>query len=185
MSTMTADNDPTRVSPQESAQGSQAEPAIFSAVLTPHRSLGRRGFVILMLVLGGISFTTGMVFLMAGAWPVFGFCGLDVLLVYWAFRVSYRRANAYEQVTVTPSELTVRQVSHRGRIKEWTLNPLWVRLDRVVHEEFGIERLFLVSHGRRLAIAACLGPQEKESFAHALSAALGEAKRGPTRTVFE
>ena len=161
------------------------EPTIFSAVLTPHRSLGRKGFVLLMLVLGGISFATGMVFLLAGAWPVFGFCGLDVLLIYWAFQVSYRRARAYEQVTVTPSELTVRKVSHRGRISEWTLNPLWVRLDRVVHAEFGIERLFLVSHGRRLAIAGFLGPDEKESFAHALAAALGEAKRGPTRTVFD
>ena len=161
------------------------EPTIFSAVLTPHRSLSRKGFLILMTVLGLISFATGTVFLLAGAWPVFGFCGLDVLLIYGAFRLSYRRANAYEQVTVTPSELTVRQVSHHGRISEWTLNPLWVKLDRVVHAEFGIERLFLVSHGRRLAIAGFLGPQEKESFALALSAALGEAKRGPTRTVFD
>jgi len=174
---MTPDNDPARES--------RAEPTIFSAVLTPHRSLGRRGFLLLMLVLGSISFTTGMVFLLAGAWPVFGFCGVDVLLVYWAFRVSYRRGRAYEQVTVTPSELTVRQVSHRGGIREWTVNPLWVRLDRVVHAEFGIERLFLVSRGRRLAIAGFLGPQEKESFAHALTHALGEAKRGPTRTVFD
>jgi uncharacterized membrane protein len=170
---MSADNDRSQ------------EPTIFSAVLTPHRSLSRGGFIVLMLVLGGISLATGMVFLLAGAWPVFGFCGLDVLLVYLAFRVSYRRAKAYEQVTVTPSELTVRKVSHYGRISEWTLNPLWVRLDRVVHAEFGIERLFLVSHGRRLAIAGFLGPEEKASFALALSAALGEAKRGPTRTVFD
>jgi uncharacterized membrane protein len=169
---MSADNDRSQ------------EPTIFSAVLTPHRSLSRNGFVILMLVMGGASFATGIAFLLAGAWPVFGFCGLDVLLVYLAFRLSYRHARAYEQVTVTPSELTVRKVSHHGRINEWTLNPLWVRLDRVVHEEFGIERLFLVSHGRRLTIAGFLGPQEKESFALALSAALGEAKRGPTRTVF-
>ena len=161
------------------------EPTIFSAVLTPHRSLSRKGFLILMMVLGLISFATGTAFLLAGAWPVFGFCGLDVLLIYFAFRLSYRRAKAYEQVTVTPSELTVRQVSHHGRISEWTLNPLWVKLDRVVHAEFGIERLFLVSHGRRLAIAGFLGPQEKESFALALSAALGEAKRGPTRTLFD
>jgi len=161
------------------------EPTIFSAVLTPHRSLSRKGFLWLMLVLGAISFATGMAFLLAGAWPIFGFCGLDVLLVYWAFQVSFRRAHAYEQVTVTPSELTVRKVSHRGRIREWTLNPLWVRLDRVAHAEFGIERLFLVSQGRELPIAAFLGPQEKESFALALSAALGEAKRGPTRTVFD
>jgi uncharacterized membrane protein len=173
MSAMAADNERTQ------------EPTIFSAVLTPHRSLSRKGFLTLMTVLGLISFATGTVFLLAGAWPVFGFCGLDVLLIYGAFRLSYRRANAYEQVTVTPSELTVRQVSHHGRISEWTLNPLWVKLDRVVHAEFGIERLFLVSHGRRLAIAGFLGPQEKESFALALSAALGEAKRGPTRTVFD
>jgi uncharacterized membrane protein len=179
---MPAHNDPTPDSTQESPV---LEPPIFSAVLTPHRSLGPKGFIVLMAVLCGINFVTGMVFLMAGAWPVFGFCGLDVLLVYWAFRVSYRRANAYEQVTVTPSELTVRQVSHQGRVSEWTLNPLWVRLERIVHEEFGIERLFLVSHGRRFAIASFLGAQEKESFAHALSAALGEAKRGPTRTVLD
>jgi uncharacterized membrane protein len=159
------------------------EPTLFSAVLTPHRSLSRKGFRNLMLVIGGLSFGTGMYFLSKGAWPVFGFCGLEVLLVYWAFRINYRRARAYEQVTVTPSELTVRKVTHRGRIKEWTLNPLWVRLDRVVHSEFGIERLFLVSHGRRLPIAGMLGPDEKASFASALSAALGEAKRGPTRTV--
>jgi uncharacterized membrane protein len=193
MSAMPVDNDRAQDSHQDSHQESnqvsneksQQEPAIFSAVLTPQRSLGPRGFLALMLVLCCINFVTGMVFLLAGAWPVFGFCGLDVLLVYWAFRVSYRRAKAYEQVTVTPSELTVRQVSHQGRISEWTLNPLWVRLDRVVHAEFGIERLFLVSRGQRLAIAGFLGAHEKESFAHALSAALGEAKRGPTRTVLD
>jgi uncharacterized membrane protein len=160
------------------------EPTLFSAVITPHRSLSRKGFVLFMLVLGLASFVTGMAFLLAGAWPVFGFCGLDVLLVDFAFRLNYRAGKAYEEVTVTPSELTVRKVSPRGRISEWTLNPLWVRLDRVVHAEFGIERLFLVSHGRRLAIAGFLGPQEKESFALALSNALGQAKRGPTRTVF-
>ena len=161
------------------------EPTIFSAVITPNRSLSRRGFKIFMLILGGLSFATGLYFLLRGAWPVFGFCGLEVLLVYCAFRINYRDARAYEQVTVTPSELTVRKVTYHGRISEWTLNPLWVRLDRVVHEEFGIERLFLVSHGRRLPIAGFLGAHEKATFAHALSAALGEAKRGPTRAVFE
>jgi uncharacterized membrane protein len=123
--------------------------------------------------------------LLMGAWPVFGFFGLDVALVYFAFRANFRAARAYEEVTVTPSELTVRKVSQRGAVRVWTLNPVWVRLDRIVHEEFGIERLFLVSRGRRLSIANFLGPDEKKSFASALSAALGEARRGPTRTVLE
>jgi uncharacterized membrane protein len=104
------------------------------------------------------------------------------LLVYLAFRANYRSARAYEEVTVTASELTVRKVNHRGGVRQWTLNPLWVRLERIVHEEFGVERLFLVSHGRRLTIAGCLSPAEKASFARALTSALGEARRGPTRT---
>jgi uncharacterized membrane protein len=161
------------------------EPRLFAATITPHRSLGSTGFLVLMLCIGGVSFLSGVVFLLLGAWPVFGFLGLDVLLVYWAFRANFRAARAYEEVTVTASELKVRKVSQRGSVREWTLNPVWVQLDRIVHEEFGIERLFLVSRGRRLPIAAFLGPDEKASFARALSAAIGEAKRGPTRTVLE
>jgi uncharacterized membrane protein len=159
------------------------EPTLFSAVLTPHRSLGAVGFVVLMSFLSAVSFAAGMVFYLIGAWPVVGFLGLDVLLIYLAFRASYRSATAYEAVTMTPSELRVRKVSHRGAIAEWKLNPVWVRLDRQTHPEFGIERLFLISRGRRLPIAGFLGPREKEAFAMAFSAALTEARRGPTRSL--
>lgn len=159
-----------------------AEPTLFSALLTPHRSLGGVGFLVLMGAIAGVSFVGGVVFLIVGAWPVIGFLGLDVALVYWAFRVSYARAAAYEEVTVTPSELRVKKVSHRGEVAEWSLNPVWVRLDRETHEEYGLMRLFLVSGGRRLSVAGFLGPAEKESFAKALSAAIGEAKRGVTRS---
>jgi uncharacterized membrane protein len=166
---MTPDNDP------------RSEPTIFSAILTPHRSLGPTGFLVLMGCLGGASFATGVVFVLLGAWPVFGFLGLDVLLVYLAFRANYRAAAAYEEVRVTPAELIVRKVNPHGRVREWTANPLWVKLQQDIHEEFGVERLFLISQGRRLAIAGFLGPKEKQSFAQALGQALFEAKRGPTR----
>jgi uncharacterized membrane protein len=181
MSAMDHDNN----SDNKSLAGTPPDPKIFSAVITPHRSLGATGFLIFMLCISGLSFVSGIIFVWLGAWPIFGFFGLDVLLIYLAFRANYRAARAYEEVTVTASELIVRQVNHRGGMREWTLNPLWVRLDRIVHAEFGIERLFLVSRGQRLPIAAFLGPNEKASFARALSNALGEAKRGPTRTVVE
>jgi uncharacterized membrane protein len=163
--------------------GFAPEPPLFSAILTPHRSLTGVGFLAVMLAIGGISFASGLLFLVLGAWPVTGFLGLDVALVYWAFRANYRAANAYEEVTVTSSELKLRKVSHRGKIAEWSLNPLWVKLDREVDEEFGTARLFLVSRGRRLPVAGFLAPAEKDSFAVALGAAIGEAKRGPDRTV--
>src|SRR6516165_4508759 len=139
-----------------------AEPVLFSALLTPHRSLDRTGFLLLMAFLSVLSFAAGVAFLLMGAWPVFGFLGLDVLAIYCAFKINFRR------------------VSHRGHAAEWVLNPLWVRLDQIAHEEFGIERLYLVSRGRRLSIGSFLGPEEKASFAKALMTALQTSRRGPT-----
>ena len=157
------------------------EPTLFSALLTPHRSLNATGFLVVMSVIAGLSFAGGVLFLLLGAWPIMPFLCLDVLLIYWAFRANYRAAAAYEEVTVTPSELHVKKVSAKGKVAEWSLNPVWVRLERETHEEFGLLRLFLVSRGRKLAIAGFLSPAEKESFANALGNAIGEAKRGPTR----
>lgn len=156
----------------------QAE--LFSALLTPHRSLNRAGFLVVMAFVSVISFVAGLAFLLMGAWPVLGFFGLDVLVVYWAFRINFRRAKASEEIRVTPSELRVRRVSHRGQVAEFVLNPLWVQLDRKTHPEYGVERLYLLSKGRRLAIGSFLSPDEKASFANALVAALQAARRGPT-----
>ena len=80
------------------------EPTLFSAIITPHRSLTSTGFVLVMALVGGFSFIGGLVFFAIGAWPVVGFLGLDVLLVYWAFRINYRAATAFEEVTVTSSK---------------------------------------------------------------------------------
>ena len=159
---------------------SDAEPVLFSAQLAPHRSLNRTGFVLVMTFLSVISFATGIAFLMMGAWPVVGFLGLDVVAIYIAFKINFGRARAREEITMTPSELRVRRVSHRGHVVEWVLNPLWVQLDAKTDAEFGIEKLYLVSRGRRVSIASFLGPDEKASFAKALLAALQAAKRGPT-----
>jgi uncharacterized membrane protein len=167
---MTAGND---FDPNEEAE-------LFSARLTPHRSLNRTGFLVVMAFVSVVSFAAGVAFLLMGAWLVFGFFGLDVLAIYWAFRVSFRRAKASEEIRLTPSELHVRRISHRGHVVEFTFNPLWVQLDRETHAEFGIERLYLVSRGRRIAIGSFLGAEEKESFSNALMAALQAARRGPT-----
>ena len=165
---MTAGNSPDR------------DPALFSALLTPHRSLSRTGFLVLMGFIVAVSLGAGVLFLSMGAWPVFGFFGLDALAIWWAFRVNFRQATAYEEISVTPSVLHVRRVTHLGSVSEWSFNPLWVRLEVEADEEFGVERIALVSRGRSLGIASFLGPDEKLSFSKALSAALASAKRGVT-----
>src|SRR5271154_4697607 len=121
------------------------QPELFSALLTPHRSLNRTGFLLVMAFVSVISFAAGLAFLLMGAWPGFGFFGLDVLAIYCAFRINFKRARATEEISVTPSELRVRRVSHRGHVVEFVLNPLWVQLDQKRHAEYGIEKLYLLS----------------------------------------
>lgn len=155
------------------------EPPLFSAVLTPHRSLGRRGFVLVMALIGAMSLTIGLVFWKLGAWPIPGFLGLDVVLLYAAFRLSYRQARAAEEIRLSRSALTVRRVSADGRSAETGLNPYWARLEIDRHPEFGILRMTLAWQDRRLAIGGFLPPPEREKFAREFGAALAAARGTP------
>lgn len=148
---------------------------LFSAALRPHRSLPPAGFLALMAVLGGLSFAAGMVFLLHGAWPVFGFFGLDVALVYVAFRLNYRDGRRLETVDLSREELLVRRIDPRGRVAQWRFQPYWVRLHLTEHDDT-VGPLTLSSHGRRLSLGAFLSGPERRDFARALEAALAQAR---------
>ena len=152
---------------------------LFAARLVPHRSLDQSHFRVLMMVFGGAAFVSALPFVFLGAWPVMGFMGLDVALVYFAFRANYRAARAFEEVRVTPLEVSVAKVTQHGQRSEFFCHPAWVRLERQVHEEYGVERVSLVSRGRALEVASFLGPDAKARFAESLSGALAEARKGP------
>jgi len=152
---------------------------LFDVRLNPHRSLGPGGFRLLMIGCFVGSALVSLPFYLAGAWPVIGFMGLDVLGLYVAFKASYRAARAYEELRLTPLELLFARVSRRGARREWRFNPSWVRFERTEHEEFGTQRLALVSRGRSLEVGAFLGPDQKAELANAFSRALALARRGP------
>ncbi len=150
---------------------------LFSAILRPHRSLGPRGFVLLMALIGVISFVAGFAFFLAGAWPVVGFFGLDAALIYFAFRLNYRAARLYETVDLSDDALTVTRVLPSGRARRWTFNPYWVRLE-MAGRPGRVKQLVLTSHGKRLVFGAFLTGEEKTDFAEALRGALHEARGG-------
>ncbi len=154
---------------------SPQERAYFRAVLTPHRSLGPKGFMVLMCAVCAVSFGTGLLFYMIGAWPVVGFMGLDVALIYIAFKLNFRALRLYETVDLTRDRLTVTRVDPRGNAQSWSFNPYWVRLN--LEQRLGRStELSLVSHGKRLVFASFLTDGEREDFATALSSALSAAK---------
>jgi len=148
----------------------------FDAVLHPHRSLSPVGFLILMVALASVSFATGITFLMAGAWPVFGFFGLDVLLVYVAFRANYRSGLVYETLRLTHDELAVQRVLPSGESRSWIFQPYWLRVHMDDPPRYD-SRLTLSSHGNSLVIGAFLTPEERLEVAQALGSALARTRR--------
>ncbi len=143
----------------------------YETVLRPHRSLPPRGFFLLMLAIAGVSFGAGIAFVAMGAWPVTGFFGLDVLLLYGAFRLSYRSGRMRETLRLEGDDLTVERVSVRGEIRTWRFQAFWLRL-LLVEQGPERNRLLLRSHGRELAIGGFLTADERRSLAAELDGAL-------------
>ena len=156
-----------------------ADRPLYNAILRPHRSLGPKGFRTLMMAVVLATAFVSLPFFIMGAWPVVGFLGLDILLLYWAFQWSYRTARAREEVSLTPLELNIRKISHWGRASEFRFNPAWVRLHREEDDEFGLMRLAIAERARLVDVGGFLAPVERADFARDFTSALNEAKRGP------
>jgi uncharacterized membrane protein len=142
-------------------------PVFFERVLWPHRSLPRRGFRVLMLLLGLLSLGAGIGFVSVGAWPICGFFGLDVALLYLAFRISYRSARQRETLRLADDQFTVERVGIYGERRQWRFQPFWLR---IVLEERPDDsnRLLLASHGRSLMIGDFLAPSLRRELATSL-----------------
>jgi uncharacterized membrane protein len=152
----------------------------YETVLRPHRSLPPRGFFFFMLAVAIVSFCTGVAFVMMGAWPVTGFFGLDVLLLYGAFRLSYRSGKVRETLRLTGDDLVVERVSVRGEVRIWRFQAFWARLQLI---EFGSDRnrLLVRSHGRELAVGGFLTADERRALAVELDAALVRCRSFPNQ----
>lgn len=154
-----------------------ADEPFFHALLKPYRSLGRTGFLILM---GAMTFgwiITGAFFVAHGAWPVFGFFGLDVVALYVAFRLNYRAARVSEEVIVSRTSLDIRKTAPSGRTEAHRFNPFWSRFAVKRHAEIGITSMAVEAKGESVPLGSFLNPDDRESFAKAFSRALATAKK--------
>ncbi len=162
--------------PRDTAAAAPTDDSVlFDALLMPNRSLPPLGFALLMGAISLVSFGAGLTFYLIGAWPIVGFMGLDVVLVYIAFKVSFRRMRAFETVRLTPEALVFERVNPKGERRRWTFQPYWL------HVEFDDppqpdSQLRLRSHGRAITIGAFLAPPERENLAAALRQALHRLK---------
>jgi len=149
---------------------------LFAALLTPHRSLGPRGIRIVVAVYAVLASVPGLYFFATGAWPIVGFLGLDVLVLWWALSASLRSGKAFEEVTLWPDNLEIRHVTPKGQARQHAFNPFWVRLHVERDHEDRVTRLALRVRSEELEIGAFLNPDDKASFAKVFSQALHRAR---------
>ena len=153
---------------------------ILNIVLYPHRSLSIKGFLILMFCIVFVSFSIGIFFMLKGAWPVFGFFGLDVLLIYIAFKVNYRDANQYERIKLWDNNLVIKKRLNNGKSDVWEFDPYWVQLG-IKKNESRRNYLNLSSHGKTISIGSFLSNEEKKEIADTLAIQLNKLKAPTAR----
>lgn len=159
--------------------GSGGGRVFFDAVLHPHRSLSPRGFRLLMAVSALGLFAVGLLFWLLGAWPVIGFCGLEFMLLYGAFRLNYRAALACERLRLSDDGLEISRIRPNGTVaRVWRMQPNWLRIDIDDPPEHD-SQLILSSHGRRMVVGSFLAPEERLDLAKNLGEALDRWRTAP------
>lgn len=152
-----------------------AAPLYMDAVITPNRSLSRRGLHVLLGVLIAFNLMVAVFLLVVGAPPVLPFLGLDVLALWLALRASFRAAERKERVRVTAEAITVSREDEKGARVIWTSPTAFTRVDIDQPGEHEA-RVRLRIYRKRLTLARALSPPERVEFADALERAIREAR---------
>lgn len=154
----------------------QSQKPQFHAHLTPHRSLSQGGFIMLMIFIVISCVSSGLAFLVMGAWPITLFLALDVVLLWGAFKLNYFSGRQLEEVVIHDQELRVTKVSANGKTENHSFNPNWTKfvVDRT--EDRGVTQMKLRQSNREIEIGKFLNPDDKESFASAFSNALATVR---------
>lgn len=154
--------------------GMQEAKPDWAVTLRPNRSMTREGVAALVAIVAILNLSAALVFVVAGAWPILGFLGLDVLIMWWALRKNWADGERYEQIQVQGDELTLRRFPVAGEAREMRFNTRWLRVDLefdAARELVG--RLFLNYRDERFEIGSFLGADDRKSLARALRGVVG------------
>jgi len=153
----------------------QAKP-LFAATLTPHRSLTPAGKRVVIGLVAALALVPGVVFYVAGAWPVVGFMGLDVLAIWAALTISMRGGKSSEVVTLWPTSLELKRIDPKGSEETLSFVPGNVRflVDRDYNER--VTGLWLKADDKKVPVGAFLSTDEKLSFSKVFGTALRKAR---------
>lgn len=147
----------------------------------PYRSLTQRGFALVMVALGTLAFCIGLGFFLMGAWPVIGFLGLELLVVWFAFKMNYRAAKRRQHLTATSRQLTIENVSPAGDCQTTEVPTAWAQVELTPRDEPEMrsrqrQKIVVRSHGQATEIGGFLHPAEMPKLAFEVKRMISQAR---------
>ena len=139
--------------------------------LLPYRSLSKRGFRNLMFTVSFIFFSIGVYFWYLGAWPVFGFLGLDVFLLYYAFKINYKSGEIFETIKIIKENLLITRNYPSGKKQTWNLEPYWTRVE-ILNPARHQHNLVIKSKNKVVLLGSFLNYDDKKKLFNQIESAL-------------
>ena len=140
-----------------------------------NQSLTTRGLYILMFFITIPASYIGISFYVLGAWPVLGFMGFEILLIYIAFKILFYKNKFYEHIILDSEKLNILFKKKNKIIKKIELEPTWVqvKIEKIYENE---DTLIVSSHGKKIILANYLIPEERLKLAGKIKSGLREWK---------
>ena len=147
----------------------------------PHRSLSAKGFAIVMWGLAGLLFIIGFGFFLAGAWPVIGFLGIELLVVWAAFKLNYRAARHRETILTTIEDVTIESQNPAGQLDKKSFPLGWLRVNLLqtaaqTAKSRHHQKIIFTSHGQQAEIGRHLHPSEKVGLSRDINEMIDRAR---------
>jgi uncharacterized membrane protein len=142
----------------------------FRRVIRRNNSLSSTGRLVAFALIFIVSIGIAAAFATFGAWLILPFAGLEMLVLFFAFRYMERHAADYELIEIDGDAVKV-EWSSGGAVLKGAFNRHWAQ---VVSNEDG-SRLALRSHGRELEIGRYMNDEQRLDLARALKRRLHAA----------
>lgn len=139
------------------------ETILFEAEMRPNCSSSRRALKVLGLTLSAVMVPVALGFSLAGAWPVFGFMGVELIALVALLHYNHRHGNVVERIAVTERHVRLERVNHWGRRENWAFPRHWARIN-LVGPGAPNSRLEVLSHGRKVALGSFLTATERHEI---------------------
>ena len=141
----------------------------------PYRSLSKKGFKNLMIIVSAIFFIIGIFFWAIGAWPVFGFLGLDVWLLYYAFKLNYKDGEICENLSIKKEKFMVTRSFPSGTKQKWNLELYWTKVE-MTNPSTNQYNLIIKSKEKAVMIGSFLNNYDKKKLMNKIKSALRDYK---------